>query len=102
MIGFQSPPRIPKRARGKRNTHWMKTLLWSFFTPRILQAQKRGLKGRILDPQGNAVQSEGLRTSSPEARPAWSVALNCGKGIRFLKAEVNALERLQIVRGRNS
>jgi hypothetical protein len=30
------------------------------------------------------------------------VALNCGIGSSFLNAEVNALERLQMVRGRNS
>jgi hypothetical protein len=34
--------------------------------------------------------------------PSLAVALNCGMGSNSLNAEVNALERLQIVRGRNS
>jgi len=34
--------------------------------------------------------------------PSLAVALNCGMGSSSLNAEVNALERLQIVRGWNS
>jgi hypothetical protein len=34
--------------------------------------------------------------------PSFAVVLNCGIGSSCLNAEVNALERLQIVRGRNS
>src|SRR6266849_4507708 len=34
--------------------------------------------------------------------PSMAVALNCGMGSSSLNAEVNAFERLQIVRGRNS
>jgi hypothetical protein len=34
--------------------------------------------------------------------PSFAVALNCGIDSSFLNAEVNAFERLQIVRGRNS
>src|SRR5258707_8816540 len=34
--------------------------------------------------------------------PSFAVALNCGIGSSPLNAEVNAFERLQIVRGRNS
>lgn len=34
--------------------------------------------------------------------PSFAVALNCGMGSSSLNADVNALERLQIVRGRNS
>src|SRR5229473_1851262 len=34
--------------------------------------------------------------------PSLAVALNCGMGSSSLNAEVNAFERLQIVRGRNS
>ena len=34
--------------------------------------------------------------------PSFAVALNCGMGSNSLKADVNAFERLQIVRARNS
>jgi hypothetical protein len=34
--------------------------------------------------------------------PSLAVALNCGTGSRFLKALVNAFDRLHIVRGENS
>jgi len=34
--------------------------------------------------------------------PSFAVALNCGMGSNSLNAEVNAFDRLQIVRGRNS
>jgi len=43
-----------------------------------------------------------VRTGPPGIHPGFAVALNCGTGSSSLNAEVNAFERLQIVRGRNS
>jgi hypothetical protein len=42
-----------------------------------------------------------LGESGLQESPSLAVALNCGIGSSSLNAEVNALERLHIVRGRN-
>ena len=43
-----------------------------------------------------------VRTGLPGISPSLAVALNCGMGSSSLNAEVKVLERLQIVRDRNS
>jgi hypothetical protein len=43
-----------------------------------------------------------MRTGLPGIRPALTVALNAGMGSSYLNAEVNALERFQMIPGRNS
>src|ERR1700682_4534030 len=43
-----------------------------------------------------------MRTGLPGIRPALTVALNAGMGSSYLNAEVNALERSQMIPGRNS
>src|SRR5580692_7749702 len=44
---------------------------------------------------------ERLENRASRNSPSFAVALNCGMGSSSLNADVNALERLQIVRGRN-
>jgi hypothetical protein len=57
-------------------------------------------KGQSADtaPQARTI----VRTGASRNSPSFAVALNCGTGSSSLNAEVNALERLQMVRGRNS
>jgi hypothetical protein len=54
--------------------------------------------GRLTRPRLKTTE----RTGFPRNSPNLAVALNCGMGSSSLNAEVNALERLQIVRDRNS
>src|SRR6202008_3416839 len=58
----------------------------------------KGAAARPVPPSGqNDCENRVSRNS-----PSFAVALNCGMGSSSLNAEVNAFDRLQIVRGRNS
>src|SRR5258708_7759394 len=53
-------------------------------------------------PAGAARRQNDFENCASRNSPNLAVALNCGMGSSSLNAEVNAFERLQIVRGRNS
>jgi hypothetical protein len=53
-------------------------------------------------PVGAAAGQNDCKNLVSKNSPSFAVALNCGMGSSSLKAEVKALERLQIVRERNS
>src|SRR6266851_1176099 len=56
-----------------------------------------------LPPEETTAAYERIYVNLPSRNsPSSAVALNCGIGSSSLNADVNALERLQIVRGRNS
>src|SRR5579864_8493920 len=55
--------------------------------------------GRPIPPPCMLERFENLASKNS---PSFAVALNCGMGSTSLNADVNALERLQIVRDRNS
>src|SRR5260370_13710604 len=57
---------------------------------------------KIGGPAGAARRQNDWENRASRNSPSLAVALNCGMGSSSLNAEVNAFERLQIVRGRNS
>jgi hypothetical protein len=52
-------------------------------------------------PEPLLAQNDGENLASRNS-PGLAVTLNCGMGSNSFNAEVNAFDRLQIVRGRNS
>ena len=64
----------------------------------------KGADQRAFEGLGRGVLGAALAREKRVSRnsPTFAVALNCGIRSSSLKADVNALERLQIVSGRNS
>jgi hypothetical protein len=62
---------------------------------------KRVINGSAVRPEPPLGQNDCEKRASRNS-PSLAVALNCGMGSSSLRAEVKALERLQIVRGWNS
>ena len=57
---------------------------------------------RVSGPAGAAYGQNDCENRASKNCPSFAVALNCGMGSSSLNAEVNAFDRLQIVRERNS
>src|SRR5258708_35588567 len=82
----------------KANNHL--NSIWDRFEQ---QEKKPGLVGRALKPRGVQCSKKVNDHTAACKKPAsLAVALNCGIGSSSLKALVNALERLHMVRAWNS
>jgi hypothetical protein len=65
-----------------------------------LRATPAGKRVRIGGPVGTATPlQKACKNRVSKNSPNFAVALNCGMGSSSLNADVNALDRLQIVRG---
>ena len=105
----------PISVRVGRTTFERSTALSSFAMVRSdrtiflgrVDCSKQGLLVGKGDPDQNSPRARTIIRTGPLSlglgiHPSLDVALNCGTGSSSLHAEMNTLERLQIVRGRNS
>ena len=81
------------------NQHWKPAHSGHFAIFGVISASLVAWSGV---PAGTARCQNDWEKRASRNSPSFAVALNCGMGSSSLNAEVNALERLQIVRGRKS